>query len=85
MSIKKYTIYCEICGFLRITDGSQSEDKALKEIKRGKIQRNLPTLNEEGKTEESKFLTQPKMVKCPKCGRGIRIRKARKNEEDNAS
>jgi len=84
MSIKKYNIWCEICGYTRITDGSAPEDKKLIEIKRGKVQLTLPKIDENGKTEEAKFFSQPKMFKCPKCGRGVRIKKVRqKNEEDN--
>ena len=75
MSIKKYSIFCEICGYHRITDGSSPEDKDLIEIKRGKVQRNIPKLNEEGKVEDSLFFPQPKMFKCPSCGRGVRVKK----------
>ena len=75
MGAKSYRIYCEICGYLRVTDGSQLDDHKLREIPRSKIQRNIPVLNEQDKTIPSEFVNLPKMYKCPKCGRGIRIRK----------
>jgi len=75
MGIKIYRIYCEICGYNRVTDGSQIEDHKLKEVPRVKIQRNIPVLDEQNKTIPSEFCHLPKIYKCPKCGRGMRIKK----------
>ncbi len=85
MSIKTYRIYCEICGYNRITDGSSEEDKNMQEIKRSPIQKNIPVLGEDGKIVPSSNIKQPKMFKCPTCGRGIRARKIiNAKQEDNS-
>lgn len=80
MSIKKYLILCEPCGYKRITDGSDDED--LVKIPRSDIPGGAPFIDTtEKKVKFKKSSKQPIMVKCPKCGRGIRIRKLdQKNE-----
>tara|TARA_Y100000034_G_scaffold104648_1_gene131350 strand:- start:11673 stop:11936 length:264 start_codon:yes stop_codon:yes gene_type:complete len=82
MSIKKYLVYCEPCGYKRITDGSDDED--LKKVPRSDVPGGAPEIDPITKTVKIKKSTkQPIMVKCPKCGRGIRVRKLdRKNEEE---
>lgn len=74
MSIKKYLIYCEPCGYKRITDGT--DDHNIVKISRSSVPSGIPKLNfETKKIETKKDIKQPILVKCPKCGRGIRIKK----------
>lgn len=83
MSIKKYLILCEPCGYKRITDGSNDGD--IVKIPRSKVPGGAPKLNPQTKeTVTKKSTRQPIMVKCPKCGRGVRVRKLKdKNNEEN--
>ena len=89
MSIKTYQLYCEICGYKRITDGSDIAD--LHEIKTSPVPRGVPFLNKEGSKQTTPQLHGPgiesteivvpqsqkqvKKFKCPKCGRVITARK----------
>lgn len=81
MSIKKYLVYCEPCGYKRITDGSMDYD--LVKIPRADIPGGSPEIDLASNTVKTKKSTkQLPMVKCPKCGRGIRVKKMDlKNEE----
>lgn len=83
MSVKLYQLYCEICNWKRITDGS---DHGLREAKSSPIQRGVPKLGEEKDTTlergfksreiiEPKMKKLPKRFKCPKCGRIVRMKK----------
>ena len=84
MSIKKYLVYCEPCGYKRITDGSSDED--LKKVPRSDVPGGAPQLDPQTKKVKFKKSTpQPTMVKCPKCGRGIRVRKLKQKNEENKS
>lgn len=74
MSIKKYLVYCEPCGYKRITDGSNDYD--LTKVPRSEVPGGYPKLDLIKKeVKEPKSKSQPIMVKCPKCGRGVRVRK----------
>ena len=82
MSIKKYLVYCEPCGYKRITDGTNDED--LIKVSRSDVPGGAPQLNPHTKEVDiKKSSKQPTMVKCPKCGRGIRVRKLDKKNEKN--
>ena len=64
---KFYRLYCEICGYCKVTDGV---DIKLVEYKRSKIQGRIPRLDDErGKTVISEIRALPKKYKCPGCGR----------------
>lgn len=78
MAIKYYRLYCEICGYNTVTDGSNIN---LVEHKRSKIQKEIPKLDPAtGKTVAATWITLPKKYKCPKCGRLISARKFKEPE-----
>jgi hypothetical protein len=84
MSIKQYLVYCEPCSYKRITDGSDDED--LVKVLRSDVPGGAPQLDPHTKeTVTKKSSKQPPMVKCPKCGRGIRVRKLERKNEENKS
>jgi len=83
MSVKEYLVYCEPCGYKRITDGSNDGD--LTKVPRSDVPGGSPVLNPLTKEVDiKKSSKQPAMVKCPKCGRGIRVRKL-KNEKNKST
>ena len=70
MPIKTYQLYCDMCHWKRITDGSNIKD--LKEIKNSALQKTLPTLDKETqKLNPGKTIKQPKKFRCPQCGRHV--------------
>ena len=70
MGIKTYLLYCEICGYKRITDGSDATD--LVEIKTSPLITGAPKLDPiTKKMFVSKTKPQRKRFKCPKCGRVV--------------
>ena len=74
MSLKLYQLYCEICGWKRITDGSDISD--LYEIKCA----DMPTGAPKYDTLEKKTVVPPlkkrlRKFRCQKCGRGVVPRK----------
>lgn len=81
MAVKYYKLYCEICGYNMVTDGSNTR---LIEYKRSKIQKEIPKLDPStGKTVEGTWLTLPKKYKCPKCGRLLSPRKFKETEVED--
>lgn len=81
MAVKYYRLYCEICGYSLITDGSNVN---LVEYKRSKIQKEIPKLDPTtDKTVPGTWLTLPKKYKCPKCGRLISARKFKEPEVED--
>jgi len=82
MSIKKYMVYCEPCGYKKFTDGSQEEDKDLVRIPKSEVPGGSPKLDPiTNITKIKKSTKQSVMVKCPNCGRGIKVRKLNKKNE----
>ena len=78
MALKYYRLYCEICNYNTITDGTNVN---LVEYKRSKIQKEIPKLDPStGKTAQGTWLTLPKRYKCPKCGRLLATRKFKEPE-----
>jgi len=74
MSIKKYLIYCEPCGYKKISDGTKEQD--LTKVPRSDVPGGAPQIDPNTKLVKTKKSSkQPIMVKCPKCGRGVRVRK----------
>ena len=70
MPTKTYQLYCDMCHWKRITDGSNVRD--LKEIKLSNLQKNIPKLDKETRhLAPGEILKQPKRFRCPKCGRQI--------------
>ena len=91
MSIKTYLLYCEICGYKRITDGSDATD--LVEVKTSPLFTGAPKLDSiTKKVFVPKAKPQRKRFKCPKCGRIVFPRQINKtlpvseelDEESNA-
>ncbi len=81
MATKYYRLVCEICGYNRVTDGSNIK---LVEYKRSKIQKEIPKLDPvTGKTSPATWITLPKKYKCPKCGRLISPRVYKEPEIEN--
>ena len=81
MSTKLYRLYCELCNYNRITDGTDIGD--LVEYKRSKIQRNIPKIDPlDQKVKEKDHIKLPKQYKCPKCGRLIKPKKLDVKEEN---
>lgn len=73
MSVKLYRLYCDVCNWKLVTDGSDEIAKGLVEIKTSPIPMGIPKLDEEThKIIESSSKKQIRKFKCPKCGRGIR-------------
>lgn len=71
---KKYQLYCEICNWKKITDGSDVHD--LTPVKKSKIQRGIPRLDAKTKKKvEPKWKNMPKQFKCPECGRPVKIKR----------
>jgi len=70
MSVKLYRLYCEICNWKRITDGSDIQD--LMELKTSPIPRGIPKVDlETKKVVQPKSKDQIKKFRCPKCGRVV--------------
>jgi predicted RNA-binding Zn-ribbon protein involved in translation (DUF1610 family) len=83
MVSKYYRLYCEICGYSLITDGS---NVSLVEYKRSKIQKEIPKLDPAAdKTIPATWLTLPKKYKCPKCGRLISARKFKDEDKTKSN
>lgn len=81
MSVKLYQLYCEICNWKRITDGSDIGD--LFELKTSPIPGGIPELDPETKkTVIKKSLPRTKKFRCPKCGRGVLPRKIPNPQEE---
>ena len=82
MSEKTYQLYCDSCGYKRITDGTKDEDKKLVEVKVSPLFLSPPILDLiTHKTIEAKFKKRPKRFKCPKCGMVIFPKKLKENDE----
>jgi hypothetical protein len=65
-----YQLYCEICNWKKITDGSDVKDMV--ELKTSPIPRGIPKRN----VEDEKVVTQSpkpqkKRYRCPHCGRVV--------------
>lgn len=73
MSVKTYQLYCEICGYKRISDGSDVQD--LKEIKTSPVPGGSPFIDPiTKKVIAPSSQKQRKKFRCPKCGRVIMAR-----------
>jgi predicted RNA-binding Zn-ribbon protein involved in translation (DUF1610 family) len=81
---KLYLLYCEICGYKRITDGSDAKD--LVEVKTSPLFTTAPKIDPITKKHlKFKPKKRRKRFKCPKCGRVVfpkRIDNLEKNNED---
>jgi hypothetical protein len=74
MSVKRYRIYCEPCGYSRITDGSDCED--LVGMRVSPVPGGYPMVNPQTKqVEDRKPYRRGKWFKCPQCGRAVHPRK----------
>jgi len=82
MSIKHYQLYCEICGYKRITEGTDIQD--LVPVKTSKIQHELPYIDPlTKKTVMPPYKPQRLRFKCPNCGRVIMSKQIEFIEEIN--
>jgi hypothetical protein len=79
MPKKIYCLYCEICNWKRISDGSDLED--LYEIKKSPVPGGVPELDENKKIVEKKSKPQPKKFRCPKCGRPVSFKEIKNPQE----
>lgn len=73
MSVKLYRLYCEICNWKLVTDGSDEQAKKLVEVIAAPIPTGSPWLDEETKN----IVVPPprkqlKRFRCPQCGRLVR-------------
>ena len=69
----KYRLYCEICNWKKLTDGT---DVDLFEIKTCPIPGGYPVTDPiTQKTTQPKSKPQPKKFRCPQCGRAVIPRK----------
>lgn len=96
MSVKCYQLYCDYCGYKRITDGSDLHD--LKEIITAPIPGGAPQPDPLGKkvtdvslhnpavttygTIKPKSTPQRKKFKCPKCGRVVMAKQIQRTEHE---
>lgn len=72
--IKRWFMFCEPCSHKQIIEKFENEE--LVEIKRSHVPGGSPRLNKEKKKiEERPKQSQPRMFKCPKCGRGCACKK----------
>jgi predicted RNA-binding Zn-ribbon protein involved in translation (DUF1610 family) len=95
VSVKCYQLYCDYCGYKRISDGSDCQD--LYEIKQSPVPGGVPQLDPMAKKERQPggmhqpavetsklFVPKPslqrKKFRCPKCGRVIMARQIQKTE-----
>jgi hypothetical protein len=79
MSVKQYLIFCQICNYKEITDGCTNK---FQEIKTSSLQKNISIIDPlTKKPTKIEFKEMPKKIKCPKCGRGVVVRRM-KNEEN---
>jgi predicted RNA-binding Zn-ribbon protein involved in translation (DUF1610 family) len=63
-----YQLYCQICHWKKITDGSDISE--LTEAKASQIQKEIPKIDKRtNETILSKYKKRKKRFKCPKCGR----------------
>jgi predicted RNA-binding Zn-ribbon protein involved in translation (DUF1610 family) len=77
---RKYSLYCEICGWKRIIDGSEPD---LIEYKTAAIPGGMPQYDPElKKTIFKKSINQPKKFKCQNCGRVVTVRKLPVEDND---
>ena len=68
MATKLYQLYCEICHWRKITDGSDVNQ--MHEIPTTPLMITLPKI-EEGKPAAAKFQKRPKRFRCEQCGRVV--------------
>jgi predicted RNA-binding Zn-ribbon protein involved in translation (DUF1610 family) len=89
---KMYMLLCEICGYKRITDGTDVKD--LVEVKTSPLFTGAPKIDPlTKKVVQPKEKKRKKRFKCPKCGRVVFPRKIEKQKgyepgadnENNAS
>lgn len=70
---KRVMLYCEPCGHKQIIE--DLDNCKLVAVQRAQIQKHIPVLDEKtNKTVQSKYMDQPKMFKCPSCGRGAAVK-----------
>jgi hypothetical protein len=70
-TIAFYRLYCDYCGYNKVTDGSDCG--GLREYKRSPIQRGIPQYDPaKKKIVAPEMIHLPKQFKCPGCGRLIR-------------
>ena len=79
MAKKVYRLYCEICNWKRVSDGSDLDD--LYEIKKAPVPGGIPKLDENKKIVEKKSKSQPKKFRCPQCGRSIGFKEIENPQE----
>jgi hypothetical protein len=73
MSVKNYQLYCDFCGYKRLSDGSDVQD--LIQVKNAPIPCGTPYLDPAGVLVVPKPKPQQKKFKCPSCGRAIKAKK----------
>ena len=67
--VKRWYLHCEPCGHKQIVE--KFEESNLTEVKRVNVPGGAPRLDKEKKKAVSRPTTaQPRMFKCPSCGRG---------------
>jgi hypothetical protein len=82
MSVKYYQLYCEICHYKRLTDGTDIQD--LVPVKTSKIQCELPFIDPlTKKSVVPPYRAQKLRFKCPQCGRVIMSKQIEYLEEKN--
>ncbi len=71
MSLKVYQLYCEVCNWKMITDGTEVENR-LYELKTSPVPRGMPQLDPvEKQIIVKKPQKQPRKFRCPQCGRVV--------------
>lgn len=72
--MSKYSFYCEPCGYREFLNEEDFKSKI--EISRSPIPKGVVKIEDGKATEESlkQGVPQPRMFKCPKCGRGVKVR-----------
>lgn len=69
---KRYMIFCEPCAYKKIVESTDG----LVEIRRPKVPGGSPYIDPlTKKTKTKKATEQPPSVKCPKCGRGVVLKR----------
>jgi hypothetical protein len=80
MSNKLYKLYCEVCNWQKITDGTDAD--SMYKIKTAPVPGGVPVYDaEKKKIIQKKAQEQPKKFRCPNCGRVVIPKKIKNPQE----
>ena len=68
MLVKMYKLYCEVCSWKKDVESLEGFNK----FTFPDVQSKIPVL-EDGKIKQTPFKTRKEKIKCPNCGRLVKI------------